>query len=90
MKRTVLLASLLIILLASSSFVIFSSGIAGKTGSPGEGTCANCHSGGGGTTTLSISASPSFTANQYLPGQNYTITVTVLNSVEVLVIIWSV
>lgn len=80
MKKTLFTIGLGIIILASSSFIISSGGITGQTGSPGEGTCANCHSGGGGATTVSISSSPAFTGNQYLPGQNYTVTVSVINS----------
>lgn len=80
-KRLPPIAFLSFILLTVSAFVrISSGGIAGVTGSPGETTCANCHSGGGGTTTASISATPAFTGNQYNPGQTYTINVTVTNT----------
>jgi hypothetical protein len=82
MKRNLyILTFLSIVFLSSTAFVVMtSSGIAGQTGSPGEGTCSGCHSGGGGVTTVSFSAVPSFTSNQYLPGQTYTVTVTVANA----------
>lgn len=54
-----------------------SNGITGRTGSPGEGTCAGCHSGGSNATTVSINANPAFVANEYIQGQTYTITITV-------------
>ncbi|HEX7412785.1 MAG TPA: T9SS type A sorting domain-containing protein, partial [Bacteroidia bacterium] len=50
----------------------------GGTGSAG--TCANCHSGGATTPTLSITASPAFggsgNSKTYVAGTTYTITVT--------------
>lgn len=52
-------------------------GITGQNGSPGEGTCSGCHSGGSTSTTVSINAVPAFTNNEYIQGQTYTITVTV-------------
>ncbi len=54
-----------------------SNGITGQNGSPGEGTCSGCHSGGATTTTVSINAVPAFTNNEYVQGQTYTITVSV-------------
>lgn len=54
-----------------------SNGITGQNGSPGEGTCSGCHSGGATTTTVSINAVPAFTNNEYIQGQTYTITVSV-------------
>lgn len=81
MKKSLLLFALGLSLFAGSSFVILSSGgIVGKTGSPGETTCSGCHSGGAGTTSVSISTTPSITSNQFLPGQTYTVTVTVANA----------
>jgi hypothetical protein len=82
MKRNLyILIFLSLIFLSSTAFVVItSSGIAGQTGSPGEGTCSGCHSGGGGVTTVSFSATPSFTSNQYVPGQTYTVDVIVSNA----------
>lgn len=54
-----------------------STGIVGQTGSPGEGTCSGCHFGGSNATTVSINAVPSFTNNEFVQGQTYTITITV-------------
>lgn len=61
------------------SFMFLSnSGIAGYTGSPGESTCANCHSGGSSpASAISISSTPSFSNNEYVPGTTYTIEITV-------------
>lgn len=80
MKRSILLTALSLVFISSTGFVIFSSGIYNVTGSSGEGTCANCHSGGASVTNIAISASPAFTANQYIPGQTYTISVGITNS----------
>lgn len=80
MKKLLLFISLAVTFIGTTAFIISSSGIAGQTGSPGEGTCAGCHSSGSGTTSMSITASPVFVANQYIPGQTYTITVNVTNS----------
>lgn len=58
----------------------------GKTGSPGETTCsdAGCHGAGNGgiadnagTGSVVITTSPVMTNNTYVPGQSYTVTVTV-------------
>lgn len=57
--------------------VLNSGGKTNATGSPGEGTCANCHSGGSGQTIVTISSN--IPSNQYVPGQTYTITVSVRN-----------
>lgn len=70
----------LIALITSSAFIAKyqSTGMAGFTGSPGEGTCNSCHFGnsvpGSGTT---ITATPSFTNNEYVPGTDYLITIEV-------------
>jgi hypothetical protein len=82
MRRRLLYLPLLIITLISlSAFIkISSGGIIGVTGSPGETTCVNCHSGGGGVTTVSIIAAPAFNANQYTPGQTYTLNILVVNA----------
>ncbi len=80
MTRFLLFSSLGLIFLGSTAFILNSGGITGRTGSPGESTCSGCHGGGGGATTISLSATPSFTAFQYIPGQTYTIGLTVNNS----------
>jgi hypothetical protein len=80
MKKLLLFSFLGIIFTGTTAFIISSGGITGRTGSPGETTCTGCHSGGGGTTTVSVSASPAFIANQYIPGQTYTVALTIANS----------
>ncbi|MBK7310490.1 MAG: T9SS type A sorting domain-containing protein [Sphingobacteriaceae bacterium] len=57
-----------------------SGGIDSRNGSPGEGTCSNCHSGGSNATTVSINVTPSLTSNEFTQGQTYTITITVAGS----------
>lgn len=81
MKKTFTASLLIIVSLAlSSAFVVKdSNGKAGYTGSPGENSCAQggCH--GGGSSAVSgttISASPSFTNDEYIPGTVYTISLT--------------
>jgi hypothetical protein len=51
---------------------------AGRTGAPGEGTCASCHSGGlnDGVGTLTIGGVPT----SYTPGQKYALTVSLARS----------
>lgn len=61
-------------------YVKVSTGMPGYTGSPGELTCNSCHSGGNGTTSVSISSTPSFSNNLFEPGMTYTINVMVSNS----------
>ncbi len=79
--KKIILGLTIILSLASLSFIVLnSSGIAGKTGSPGETTCSQCHSGGTGTTTVLIGSVPEFTTNQFVPGQSYQITVYVSNT----------
>jgi hypothetical protein len=80
MKRLLLCITLGTIFTGTTAFIISSGGITGRTGSPGEGTCSGCHGGGSGTTVVSLSASPSFTASQFIPGTTYTLGVTVSNS----------
>ncbi len=79
-NKLLLLFSLLLIVFGGSSYVIISSsGIAGYTGSPGEASCANCHNGGSSVSSaISISSTPSFSNNTYVPGAVYTIEITVL------------
>ena len=78
-KRLTLILSFGIVLLGSSAFVIqYNSGVAGKTGAPGENTCSECHGGGSSAaSSISISSTPSFTNNEYIPGTTYTMQITV-------------
>jgi hypothetical protein len=80
MKRLLLFIVLGTVFTGTTAFIISSGGITGRTGSPGESTCSGCHGGGSGTTNVSLSASPSFTANQFIPGQTYTLGITVSNN----------
>jgi hypothetical protein len=78
MKKIYVLSILVVTVIAIVSFkgVLNSGGKAGSTGSPGEGTCGACHSGGSsGVAGASITATPQFTNNQYIPGQTYTVSV---------------
>ncbi len=77
-KHVIAICSLGTVLIVTSAFVVkYSTGIAGKTGSPGESTCASCHYSGTGVTSTSITGNPAFTGNQYVPGQTYTVSVIV-------------
>jgi len=80
MKKIITTLSLLLVTLVSTSAFMYkySSGIAGYTGAPGETSCANpgCHSGGTSTSSaITITATPSFTNGEYVPGTTYTISV---------------
>jgi hypothetical protein len=53
----------------------------GLTGAPGEGTCANCHAGGGlgsGSVILTVGSG----VTTFTPGQTYTITVTTTDATK--------
>lgn len=66
--------SLGIILVGLSAFtMIKNTGTGGYVGSPGENTCTQCHAASSSVSGTSIIATPAFTANQYVPGQTYTI-----------------
>lgn len=80
MRRILFFVIIFAVFAANTSFIINSSGIAGRSGSPGETTCSACHGGGGGTTSVLISATPAFVASQFIPGQTYTVDVTVTNN----------
>lgn len=68
-------------LMTSAAFMVkYSTGKTDSTGSPGENTCASCHSGGSGTTITNVSFNPSVTSGSYTPNQTYTITVNVTNN----------
>ena len=61
---------------------MYSTGRAGNTGSPGESTCRGCHTtyalnSGGGSITIQNTSMP---GNIYIPGQTYTMSVTVAQS----------
>lgn len=78
MKKIYTFSILVITGIAILSFngILNSGGKAGYTGSPGEGTCGVCHSGGSSSVAgASITATPQFTNNQYIPGQTYTVSV---------------
>jgi hypothetical protein len=72
-----LLAALFICILPSFNKKLSSNGEIGTTGAPGEGTCTGCHGGGPSGTTISITAVPDFSNSNYMPGQTYTVTITV-------------
>jgi hypothetical protein len=78
---TLLFSLSLLLMLCSMSFVESSTGKLGYTNSPGEGNCSTsgCHNSftantGSGSVTI---AAPGMTNWQYVPGQSYTINVTV-------------
>ncbi len=72
---------LLTALITGSAFVVQNSGgKPGYTGSPGETYCNSCHSGGSDTTHVIITSIPAFNSNQYMPGDTYTINITVENT----------
>jgi len=76
-KNLLIISAFALSILGTTAFIKSSNGIAGKTGAPGEQTCSGCHSGGQGATTVSISSIPAFVSNQYIPGQSYTVNITV-------------
>lgn len=72
------------VILCSTAFITLSStGIAGYAGSPGEGTCNNCHAGGTSASSgITITSEPSFSVNgnaqnEYIPDSIYQITIEV-------------
>ena len=80
MKKTitVIILSIATITLCTAFIIKNSNGKSGYTGSPSEATCANCH--GGGTSaakSISITASPAFIQDKYLPDSAYTVSITV-------------
>jgi hypothetical protein len=83
-KSIVLFVGIAFVVTTSIAFINKknSSGKAGFTGSPGEGTCSSasggCHSGGSSSaSSVTISSTPAFTNNEYVPGVTYTMEVTV-------------
>lgn len=80
MKKTIItLVLAFITLMGTSGFIVkYLNGIAGYTASPGEGSCNSCHSGGFSSSSgIVISSVPSFTANEFMPGTTYTISIDV-------------
>lgn len=76
-KKIVFIFSLLLVLTITTSFELnYFGGITGYTGSPGEATCTSCHTQSTSSGSISISASPAIVSNKYIPGQTYTISVT--------------
>jgi hypothetical protein len=80
MKRILLFGFLALIFIGTTAFVVFSGGVSNQSGSPGESNCGGCHGGGSGTTVVSISGTPAFVGNQYIPGQTYTVNISVINN----------
>lgn len=78
-RKVLFFGTLLTVFVTGTAFIIISStGMTGSTGSPSEGNCGGCHSGGSSIASgMTITASPSFTGNVYEPGQTYSINVTV-------------
>lgn len=67
-----------VIFITTTAFVLkVSTGKAGFAGNPGSPNCSHCHFNGTGETVTTITSSPSFIGNQYMPNQTYTINVTV-------------
>jgi len=78
MKKIVILVFVVVTALATTSFIKNSSGKVGFTNAPGEGTCNTCHGGGASISTgATITSVPAFTANQYVPGTTYMISVNI-------------
>ena len=68
-KNLLIIGTLTVVAVFTSAFIIKQhTGMAGKTGSGGEVTCASCHTPGAAVATVSITGSPAFTGNQYVPG----------------------
>ncbi len=77
-KKLLLLISAVVVFLTGTAFIITSTGVPGQTGSPGEQTCNQCHSGGVSIASgATITAIPGFTNSTYIPGQTYTVNVIV-------------
>lgn len=82
MKKTIFAVGAFTSMAALFSFGILDpSGKLGYSNSPGEGNCTSCHSGAvnSGAGSISISATPDF-SNGYVPGQVYTVSVTILET----------
>ncbi len=80
-KRLFSISILATVLVSVSAFVkISSGGIIGVSGAPGESNCSACHGASTGLTIVGINATPAFVANQYVPGQTYTLDITITNT----------
>ena len=77
MKRYYILLSAVVISIMAIAEVLSDNGKAGYTGSPGEQTCNGCHSGSGGTISIT---STNMTNWEYVPGTTYNMSVTVAKS----------
>lgn len=85
-KKTILLSLAALVALGLMSFgILEAAGWPDYTGSPADGgaDCTSCHADnvvntGGGSVT--ITSSPSFTLGKYIPGADYTISVTVVKT----------
>lgn len=80
MKKIYIIGILGLMAVALSSAYIFKdqNGRANATGSPGEVTCGNCHSGGSSASSgVSVTAVPSFSNNTYYPDSVYNVSITV-------------
>lgn len=76
--RSIIFVFISVIFITTTAFVLkVSTGKAGYAGNPGAPNCSHCHFNGTGETVTTISSSPSFIGNQYIPNQTYTINVTV-------------
>lgn len=76
MKKSILrfTAAIIVLFAATAGTLQQSTGMAGHTGSPGEPTCTACHGGGSAASqTLNITATPSFSNNEYMPDSTYVI-----------------
>lgn len=76
--RSIVIVFICVIFITTTAFVLkVSTGKAGFAGNPGSPNCSHCHFNGTGETVTTITSSPSFIGNQYMPNQTYTINVTV-------------
>jgi SprB repeat len=77
-KINIVIALVIAVLFIMPSTLAFKkAGIAGKTGSPGENTCGECH---GGSASGSSILSSNIPATGYVPGTVYSVTLTVAES----------
>jgi hypothetical protein len=85
-KHLVIIVLSLLVLVGASAFITKSSNgfIPGYTGAPGELTCSGgggCHKGGASANkAVTISATPSFSLDQYMPDSTYLISIQVAAS----------
>lgn len=81
MLRNLTLSSLsLIVIVLLTSTMMSDNGRAGKTGSPGEGTCIDCHSDYSANMAGGSIAIAGITGGTYTPGTTYNLSVTVARS----------